>query len=318
VASLSAIVPATDQPASLPRCLAAIESAERPPEDVIVVDELPESTPAAARNRGAQSARGEVLVFVDADVAVHPDAFDRIRSAFAADPGLTAVFGSYDDSPEAPGAVSAFRNLLHHHVHQAAAGPAVTFWAGLGAVRRAAFAQAGGFDDGQRWLEDVELGGRLVEAGARIELDPALQGTHLKSWGLGEMIWTDFAGRGLPWISLALEGRAPHHVLNLTARHRLSAAACLAGVAALATRRPLPAAGAAVALLTLNRDFYGLLRRRGPAEAAAGVGLHVLHHLAAAAAVPAGAIAYAGRRARADANASSTASSIRSATAGYE
>jgi hypothetical protein len=317
VASLSAIVPATDGSASLPRCLAAIRAAEQPPEELIVVEDPPGSTPAAARNRGARQASGEVLVFVDADVAVHRDAFARIRRALDGDAGLTAVFGSYDDSPASPGVVSAFRNLLHHHVHQAAAGPAITFWTGLGAVRRAPFAEAGGFEERQRWLEDVELGGRLVEAGARIELDPALQGTHLKSWGLAEMIRTDFAGRGVPWTRLALEGRAPRDALNVSARHRLSVVACLAGVFALVARRPLTAAGATLSLVALNRDFYGLLlRRRGPVEATAGVGLHVLHHLVAAAAVPAGALAYAGRRARADATALSTTSDMRSATAG--
>ena len=30
--------------------------------------------------------------------------------------------------------LSAFRNLLHHHVHQSGAGPVSTFWAGLGAI----------------------------------------------------------------------------------------------------------------------------------------------------------------------------------------
>jgi hypothetical protein len=39
----------------------------------------------------------------------------------------------------------------------------------------------------------------------------------------------------------------------------------------------------------LNHEFYRLLlKKRGPREAAAGVGLHVLHHLAGIAAVPVG------------------------------
>jgi hypothetical protein len=43
-----------------------------------------------------------------------------------------------------------------------------------------------------------------------------------------------------------------------------------------------------VAFVALNADFYRLLlRRRGPVQAAAGVGLHVLHHLSGIAAVPA-------------------------------
>src|SRR5207244_8179187 len=112
-------------------------------DEILVVDDLQVPGPAAARNEGARRATGEVLVFVDADVVPHADAFRLIRGAFDGDPELVALFGSYDDAPPAPGAVSGFRNLLHHHVHQAGAGPAETFWAGLGAVGREAFLQAG-------------------------------------------------------------------------------------------------------------------------------------------------------------------------------
>jgi len=44
-------------------------------------------------------------VFVDADLEIHRDAFQRIRSRFTEDAGLMALFGSYDDSPAAPGVV---------------------------------------------------------------------------------------------------------------------------------------------------------------------------------------------------------------------
>ena len=120
---LTAIVPATNTPPELARCVAAIRAARRPPDELIVVDEPTGRGPSAARNAGAARATGDVLVFVDADVVAHDDAFHRIRAAFEADPDLAALFGSYDDSPEATGVVSSFRNLLHHHVHQSAGGP---------------------------------------------------------------------------------------------------------------------------------------------------------------------------------------------------
>jgi hypothetical protein len=57
---------------------------------------------------------------------------------------------------------------------------------------------------------------------------------------------------------------------------------------ALLTRRPRLAVAALLANLVLDRDLYALLARRGgPKLLAAGVGLHQLHQLAAAAAVPA-------------------------------
>jgi hypothetical protein len=233
-----------------------------------------------------------VLVFVDADVVVAPDALARIEAALGADASLTAVFGSYDDSPAEPDAVSGFRNLLHHHVHQASPGEVPTFWAGLGAIRREDFLAAGGFD-ADRYpapsIEDIELGSRLAADGSRIALDPAIQGTHLKRWTLASSVRTDFASRGVPWVELVARTGAPAGILNLGWRHRASAALSVLGTAAALRRRPLAAAAALAGLIALNRDLYGLLlARRGPATAAAGIGLHVVHHLTSAAALVAG------------------------------
>jgi GT2 family glycosyltransferase len=296
--NLTAIIPATDRPQTLERCLAAIDVAIEPPEELIVIEEPASIGPAAARNLGARRARGDVLVFVDSDVAVRPEAFAKIRGIFDADAGLAATFGSYDDDPGGDGLVSDFRNLLHHHVHQQGAGPATTFWAGLGAVRRADFFACGCFDE-ERFpeasIEDIELGMRLVQRGRRILLDPTLQGKHLKRWTVGSMIRTDLFNRGVPWVELLLERRSGSTALNLGWRHRTSVLVSLGLAAGVVTRRPALAATSLGAILLLNRSFYVLLvRRGGPRLLAAGVGLHVVHHLLSAAAVPVGLAAHLG------------------------
>jgi GT2 family glycosyltransferase len=231
---------------------------------------------------------------------VHEDAFVRIRRAFANDPELAGLFGCYDDRPEAPGAVSGFRNLLHHHVHRSAAGPVQSFWAGLGAIRRDAFMEAGGFDAGRfpdASIEDVELGRRVAARGCRIVLDGELQGTHLKAWSVGEMIRTDVMRRGMPWVALLARERALPAELNLSWRHRAGAALSVAAVAAALARRPGTAVAALAGLVALNGSFYRLLaRRRGVGEAVAGVGLHVVHHLSSVAAVPLGTAAHLAAR----------------------
>jgi GT2 family glycosyltransferase len=167
-------------------------------------------------------------------------------------------------------------------------------------VRRDVFTQAGGFDS-QRYrepsIEDIELGMRLAAVGARMKLDPDLQGTHLKHWTVVKMIRTDLHGRGVPWVALLARESAAPTGLNLGWRHRLSAAASIVLVSSLATRRPRRAGLALGALIALNAPFYALLlRRRGPAEAALGVGLHALHHLTGACAVPLGLLAHARER----------------------
>jgi hypothetical protein len=292
VLTVSAVIPATDSPPTLERCLQALAAGVEVPDETIVVDGPRELTVTQARNDGARRARGDVVLFVDADVEVHPDAVTRIRTVLSHRPDVAAVFGSYDDAPADPATVSAFRNLLHHHVHQAGAGPAQTFWTGLGAVRRECFLTVGGFDE-QRFtrpsVEDVDLGMRLVANGERLLLEPTIQGRHLKTWTLASMIRTDFSRRGVPWVAMMVRHRRAPSSLNLGWGHRLSALASVAALASILSRRPAAAAASAAVLVALNHRFYVLLSHRlGPAGAAAGVALHGLHHLVAVASVPAG------------------------------
>jgi Glycosyl transferase family 2 len=293
---LTVVIPATNTPETLSRCLAAIHAADEPPEEVIVVQEPPNAGPGRARNAGARTATHDVVVFVDADIEIAPDAFRRIRRAFDTDRELVALFGSYDDDPERHGVVSDFRNLLHHHVHTTSAGPASTFWAGLGAVRRDAFIAIGGFDE-ERFprpsVEDIELGMRLRRDGGRIRLDPTIRGKHLKQWTLWSMVATDLCRRGIPWVRLLLSDDPRSTALNLGWRHRAGAVASAGVALALATRRPRIATVLAVGVVLINGDFYAvLLRQRGWRQAAAGVPLHMLHHLAGIASVPFGVYLY--------------------------
>jgi hypothetical protein len=188
---------------------------------------LPERAgPAEARNVGVAQTRGEILLFVDSDCALHEDAVRRVEAAFAADPELVALSGSYDANPPEPNFFSQYMNLRHHLTHHWAARDTPSFWAGCGAVRRPAFEAAGGFD-AERYprptIEDIELATRLAPLG-RMAFDPAIQATHLKRWTGRSVIETDLRCRALPWARLiASTGRMPD-TLNLSLRERAATA----------------------------------------------------------------------------------------------
>lgn len=313
----SVIVPAHRAAAWLPVTLAALRASTHPRDawELIVVDDgsddagatqraaapfadrlvplaPPAGGPARARNAGAAVARGAWLVFVDADVAVEPDALAEIAATIAAHPLIAACFGAYTTDVRDQPLVSRYRNLLHRYVHLRGAGPAETFWAGLGAVRREAFMAAGGFD-AKRYprpmIEDIDFGYRLRDRGEAIWLEPRIGGRHLKQWTLGGIVRTDFTARAVPWgrLLLARRGRATAS-LNISRGEQLRAAVVTAGLGGLGLAALLasPRVGlAATALLVLGtlsnlRLYRWLARTAGPGVALVAVPMQWWHYLA--------------------------------------
>ena len=170
--------------------------------------------PAWARNRGAEIATGDVLLFIDADVMVHSDTVPVIERKLTDQPEIAAVFGSYDLHPPGRGVVSRYKNLMHHYVHQHAPArsihvlgrlwrdPARRFssnWAVLTPALRSPS------------IEDIELGSRLRDAGLRVWLCRDVLVTHLKEWSLVSMLRSDIRDRAVPWSRLILSrGKLPN------------------------------------------------------------------------------------------------------------
>ncbi len=65
--------------------------------------------PAASSVRATPARAGVPLV----------DALQQVASAFAVEPDLAALFGSYDDEPAAANFLSQYKNLLHHYTRPA-------------------------------------------------------------------------------------------------------------------------------------------------------------------------------------------------------
>ena len=248
--------------------------------------------PGGARNEAAKEARGSILWFVDADVVVHEDAARELQAAFST-ADITAVFGSYDDTPPARNFLSQYKNLVHHFYHHRGRRDASTFWSGCGGIRKDAFLAAGGFDVvtyTRPSIEDIELGYRLSAAGGRIVLWPELQGTHLKVWRFFNLIHTEVFCRAIPWSRLMLSRSGMVNELNVGKAERLRAV--LAGVfliAVVASLHPSVPAWTALIMLAIvaiaNMKLLALFfRRKGVIFAIGGLLFHQLYYLYSSAA----------------------------------
>jgi glycosyltransferase involved in cell wall biosynthesis len=305
---ISIIIPAYNAREHLDRCLDALLASSYASCEIIVVDDgstddtaemarakgvtvierTRQAGPGAARNEGALQAKGEILLFIDADVLVTEGTVALVAKRFAENPDVDALFGSYDDNPSEENFLSQYKNLSHHYVHQQSSEEAVTFWAGCGAVRKEVFDRAAGFDQ-ERYarpsIEDIELGYRMKKMGCKILLDKALQVKHLKRWTLESLLRADILHRAVPWSMLMLETDQIVDDLNL--QWRSKASACLAGLLFVMLGLALfrgeflyGAALLAVILVVLNLDFYRFLfHRRGLVFTALSFFMHILYYI---------------------------------------
>lgn len=268
--------------------------------------------PALARNRGVERCDTDVVLFVDSDCVCHPDVGERVTRAFAADPNLVSLTGSYDTKPPEQNFFSLYMNLRHHFVHQRARREGATFWAGCGAVRTDAFRRVGGFDAAKYpmpMIEDLELGLRLRREGLT-RLDPDLQVTHLKRWTLRSVIDTDIRCRAVPWGKIILESGELPNDLNLAWPQRVAAAlapvvllsvvsipaALLTGQFALGAALTVPA----VVSLGINGAMVRFFAELRGVHVAAGVFLfhqvHLTYSAVTMAVLAAGHVVSSGRR----------------------
>jgi glycosyltransferase involved in cell wall biosynthesis len=128
-----------------------------------VVRKTNEGRPAAARNLGVKVSCGEYLAFVDADDTWHADKLalqvamldcdPAIGLVYTADATITASGDIVSVNPCPPGARGRIYDVLR--VHNVMVGSSVV-------VRRDAFDQAGGFDEGLTSIENWDLWIRIA------------------------------------------------------------------------------------------------------------------------------------------------------------
>jgi len=228
---ISVIIPAYNGGQSLPACLEALQRQTHAPDELIVVDDgstddtvaLAEQSgvtvlsqakagPGAARNRGARAARGDILLFTDADCAPAPDWIEHMLVPFA-DPSVAGAKGEYRTRQR--GLVARFvqqeyQDRYDRMSHQSQIDFVDTYSA---AYRRHLFLAAGGFDTSfsTASVEDQEFSFRLAARGHRLVYVPAAIVYHRHDRSLGEYArrkyWIGF------WKAL-VTGRYPDKLVH--------------------------------------------------------------------------------------------------------
>lgn len=203
----SVIIPARDAGATIEECLRAVlqQAWAGEPLEVIVIDDgstddtaarvgrfpvtllaQPHLGPAAARNRGALAASGEILLFTDADCAPARDWARRLSAALA-DPHVVGAKGTYrtrQTEPLARFVQFEYEEKYARLARQTAIDFVDTYSA---AYRRCVFLEQGGFDEGfpSASVEDQELSFRLAARGCKLVFvpDAVVYHHHPTRWG---------------------------------------------------------------------------------------------------------------------------------------
>jgi poly-beta-1,6 N-acetyl-D-glucosamine synthase len=128
-----------------------------------------------ALNHGIAQARGEIVVCIDGDSLLHPDALRHCVAHFA-DPRIGAVAGNVRVANRGTGwsALQALEYVVGYGVAKRAqsAARAVAIVPGpLGAFRKSALSQVNGYD-GDTFAEDFDLTMKLLGAGWHIVYEP--------------------------------------------------------------------------------------------------------------------------------------------------
>ena len=303
----SVVIPARNAARTLPATLTALRGQTYPADrlEVIVVDDgstdatgevaaaggarvlrQAPAGPAAARNRGAAAATGDIILFTDADCTPTPTWVARMLAPFA-DPAVAGVKGAYRTRQRSLVARFAQVEFADRYRRQLR-GPTIDLVDSYAAAfRRSVFVGAGGFD--ARFPaannEDVELSYRLAEAGARLVFAPGAIVYHqhpatLRRYlrvKLGRGYWRVLVYRMYP--GKALKDSYTPQVLKL----QIALAGALVALAPVAlVWRPARRLAAAVAggLLVSTLPFTALVARADPGVAPWTPALVVLRALA--------------------------------------
>lgn len=150
------------------------------------------SGPAMVRNAGSQMAKGEILVFIDADIFVMDDTLSRIVDFLNENKHIDGVTGLYTEQSPMLNFCSRYKHLyLRYKFNNMPDFVSVPNTAIL-AVKADSFRKVRGFNSHMFTCEDFEFGQRFAKAGYKISSDKSLEVVHNRYFSFRSLIYDDF------------------------------------------------------------------------------------------------------------------------------
>lgn len=283
---VSIVVPNYNYAESLAVCLRGIQAQTYPHVEVLVVDDASTDDSVAvaealgvrvvrladnggcarARNVGAAHTSGEILFYVDSDVAMAPDAVARAVDVLRAEPDVGAVCGLEEPEPLLHDtAVARYRGLQYHYWSASSEGDITVLFPAMLALPRAVYEEVGPFNEGLTQTEEVDYGYRLSRR-YRVRLTSAVRGRHDHDHALLPLLRKLFHRARL---RVPLYARARRFAKGFeTASRAWGSLAALAALPALALPLVLgpvwlvAPVGLLAASLAADQGMYGFVRRR--------------------------------------------------------
>ncbi len=208
--NVSVVVPAYNSDGTLEPCLASLREAAEEGDEIIVVDDgsVGENTAAIARkyadkvvgheknfgrsqarNTGVGHSSGEVLLFVDSDVVVRPDAVRRVKSYFDRHKDVDALSGLLSKEHPHPGFFSQYKNLYMNYIFGKLPERVSFLYGSIHAVRRQVILPYGA---DVKIADDTALGQQLASQGRGIAFLKDLEVIHLKKYDFLSLVKNDF------------------------------------------------------------------------------------------------------------------------------
>ncbi|MFI5843305.1 glycosyltransferase family 2 protein [Catenuloplanes sp. NPDC051500] len=238
--------------------------------------------PSAARNRGAEHAKGDILLFVDSDIALDPDAVGNTVTMLRDHPELGAVGGILrPESLHSRTPAARYRAVQMYKWWMPTHRPTLELHSCLIAVPAKVYAQIGGFNENLREIESADYRNRLAD-NYPVKITDVVSGRHEHDHRVGMILRKVFIrarASTIAWRKGELPGdslpRAIGGVLLVGAVAALPLPALLGPVGAIPSAA-LAATGVALDAGTYRHAFAS----EGPVFGVYFSGVHVLVTLA--------------------------------------